>query len=73
MARTVRFQMIALFSVSDRVFGSQGTTTNLGSFWGISLGVAVRCCGKVIPTCGLSGGGLQSVGRVDTRAAKIDH
>jgi len=35
-----------------------GTTTNLGLFWGAPLGVTVRCCGKVIPTCGLSSGGL---------------
>ena len=58
MAHTARFQMIALFRASDRVFGSMGTTTNLGSFWGTPLGVAVRGHGKVIPTCGLSGGGL---------------
>jgi len=38
--------------------GSLGTTTNLGLFWGTPLGVTVRCCGKVISTCGLSGGGL---------------
>jgi len=31
---------------------------NLRSFWGTSLGVTVRGRGKVIPTCGLSGGGL---------------
>ena len=73
MARTARFRMIALFSASDRVFGSLGTTTNLGSFWGTPLGVAVRCRGKVIPTCGLLGGGLESEGRVDTSATKIDH
>ena len=58
MARTVRFQMIVFFNASDRVFGSLGTTTNLGSFWETPLGVAVRCRGKVIPTFGLSGGGL---------------
>jgi len=50
--------MIALFSASDKVFGSLGTTTNLGSFWGTPLGVAVRCRGEIIPTCGLLGGGL---------------
>ncbi|QCD78945.1 hypothetical protein DEO72_LG1g2581 [Vigna unguiculata] len=41
VARTTRFQMIALFSASDRVFGSLGTTTNLGSFWGTPLGVTM--------------------------------
>ena len=54
--------MIALFRASDRVFGSLGTTTNLGSFWGTPLGVAMRCSGKVIPTCGLSGGRLSGGG-----------
>ena len=58
MALTARFWMIALFSASDRVFGSLGRLMNLGSFWGTPLGVAVRCRGKVILTCGLSGGGL---------------
>jgi len=58
VARTSRFRMIALFNASDRVFGSLGTTTNLGLYWGTPLGVAVRCRGKVIPTCGLSGSGL---------------
>jgi len=42
VARTVRFRMIALFSASDRVFGSLGTTMNLGSFWGTPLGVVMR-------------------------------
>jgi len=42
---------------SDRDFGSLETTTNLGLFWGTALGVTVRYCGKVIPACGLSGGG----------------
>ncbi|QCD96806.1 hypothetical protein DEO72_LG6g1516 [Vigna unguiculata] len=54
------------------IFGSLGTTTNSCSFWGTPLGVAVRGCGKFILTCGLSGGGLWSEGRVDTHAAKID-
>jgi len=31
---------------------------DLCSFWGTPLGVAVRGRGKVIPTCGLLGGGL---------------
>jgi len=39
VARTTRFKVIALFSASDRVFGSLGTTTNLCIFGGAPLGV----------------------------------
>jgi len=33
-----------------------GTTTNVYSFWGTLLGVAVVGHGKFIPACGLLGG-----------------
>jgi len=64
--------MIALFSAIYRVFGSLGTTTDFSSFWGTTLGVAVKGRGTFIPTCELLGGGWYSEGRVYTRAAKID-
>jgi len=39
-------------------FGSLGTNTNCGSYWGTSLGVTDCGHEKFIPTCGLLGGGL---------------
>ena len=58
MARTARFRVIAFFSASDRVLVVWEQLRTLCLFQGAPLGGTVRCCGKVIPTCGLLGGGL---------------
>jgi len=39
-------------------FGSLGTNTNCGLYWGTPLGVADCGRGNFIPVCGLLGGGL---------------
>ena len=44
--------------VLSNEFGSLGTNTDYGSYWGTLLGVADRGHGKFIPACGLLGGGL---------------
>jgi len=44
-------------SVLANKFGSLGTNTDRGSYWGTPLGVADRGRGKFIRVCGLLGGG----------------
>jgi len=44
--------------VSADEFGSLGTNTDCGSYWETPLGVVDRGRGKIIPACGLLGGGL---------------
>jgi len=46
------------FSVLFDEFGSLGTNTNCGSYWGTLFAVVDRGRGKFIPVCGLLGGGL---------------
>jgi len=39
-------------------FGSLGTNTDCGSYWGTPLGVVDCGRNNFIPTCGLLGGGM---------------